>query len=139
MLYAATDIVTALAEAFQQKRTVNRTLDRPWLVSFALTSELTLLDLTGTFAVSVGGSMKLVSGATLHSQNWSRGLYDCYQEIQGLYYPGSPTNRPVMALYERALHHDPFPATPRVHRALEDPLLIEALRNACRTIGYDFL
>ncbi len=139
MLYAAADIVTALAEAFQQRRTVNRRADRPWLVSFALSRELTLLDLTGTFPVSVGGSMKLVTGPALYAQNWSRGFHDAYPTIEGLYYPGSLTNRPVVALYERALDLGPFPATPTVHRALDDPLLIEPLRNACRTLGYDLL
>lgn len=139
MFYAATDIVTALAETFQHRRTVNRRMDRPWLVSFGLSCELRLLDLTGTFPVSVGGSMKLVTGPALYAQNWSRGFYDAYPRIQGLYYPGSLTNRPVVALYERALRLKPFPATPVVHRALDDPLLIEPLRNACRTLGYDLL
>ena len=144
VLYAATDIVTALAEAFQQGRTVNRLANRPWLVSFALASELTLLDLTGTFPISVGASMKLASGPTLYSQNWSRGFYECYPGVHGLYYFGSLTNRPVMALYERALYERAldagvFPATPSVHRSLDDPLLIEPLRNACRTIGYGLL
>ena len=83
--------------------------------------------------------MKLVSGATRYAQNWSRGFYDCYPEIQGLYYPGSLTNWPVAALYERALRPTPFPTSPSVHRALDDPLLIEPLRNACRTLGYDLL
>ena len=138
VFYAAADIVTALAETFQHRRTVNRRTDRPWLVSFSVTCELTLLDLTGRFPVSVGGSMKLVTGPALHSQNWSRGFYDAYPQIQGLCYPGSLTNQPVVALYERALH-DPFPTTPVVHRALDDPLLIEPLRNACRTLGYDLL
>lgn len=139
VLYAAADIVTALAEAFQQRRTVNRRADRPWLVSFALSRELTLLDLTGTFPVSVGGSMKLVTGPALYAQNWSGGFHHAYPTIEGLYYPGSLTNRPVVALYERALDLGPFPATPTVHRALDDPLLIEPLRNACRTLGYDLL
>lgn len=139
VLYAAADIVTALAEAFQQRRTVNRRVDRPWLVSFALSRALTLLDLTGTFPVSVGGSMKLVTGPALYSQNWSRGFYDAYPQIEGLYYPGSLTNRPVVALYERALRPSPLPMTATVHRALDDPLLIEPLRNACRTLGYGLL
>ena len=29
--------------------------------------------------------------------------------------------------------------TATFHRALDDPLLIEPLRNACRTLGYDLL
>ena len=139
IFYAAGDIITAVAKVFQQKRTVNRHADHPWLASFVLSRELTLLDLTGTFPVSVGASLKLVSGATLYSQNWSRGFYDSYPEIDGLYYLSSLTNRAVVALYERALDPSPFPMAPLVHRALDDPLLIEPLRNACRTIGYDLL
>ena len=35
VFYAAADIVTALAETFQHRRTVNRRTDRPWLVEAA--------------------------------------------------------------------------------------------------------
>ena len=139
VFYAATDIITVIAEVFQNKRTVNRTYKQPWLVSYVLTTELNLLDLSDTFPVKAGGSMKLVSGPTLYAQNWARSFYDCYPEIQGIYYPSSLTNRPVVAVYERAALLNPFPLTPQFHRALRDALLIEPLRNACKDIGYDFL
>ena len=139
ILYLARDIPTALAEAFQEKRTVNRGYDQPWLVSIQLGCDLALLNLTDTFCVRAGGSMKLVSGPTVYAQNWSRAFYECYEAIHGLYYPSSLTNRPVIALYERAFALDPFPSAPRFHRALSDASLIEPLRNACREIGYDFV
>jgi len=139
ILYLASDIPTALAEVFQEKRVVNRKADRPWLVSIRLACDLTLLNLTDTFCLQAGGSMKLVSGPTVYAQNWSRAFYECYEEIHGLYYPSSLSNRPVMALYERALTLEPFPPAPRFHRALSDALLIEPLRNACKEIGYDFV
>lgn len=139
ILYAASDIVTALAEVFQEKRTVNRRVNHPWLVSCTLGCGLTLLDLTDTFAVKAGGSMKLVSGPTLYAQNWSRAFYAGYPDIRGTYYLSSLTNRPVTVLYERALSLGPFAPTPRFHRALDDALLIEPLRNACKDIGYDFI
>ncbi len=137
--YAATNIITAMAEVFQQKRTVNRSVDQPWLVSYTINCDIKLLDLTGTFALQAGGSMKLVSGPTLYSQNWSRAFYDCYKELNGIYFPSSLTNRPVMALYERALRLEPFPDSPCFHRALADALLLEPIRNVCKEIGYDFL
>lgn len=139
IIYAATDILTALAESFQLKRAVNRTANRPWLVSATLSCDLSLLDLTDTFPVRAGGAMKLVSGATAYSQNWSRAFYECYRAIHGLYYPSSLTNRPVMGLYERASSLDPFESPPHFHRALNDALLLEPLRNACREIGYDLI
>ena len=138
ILYLATDVPTALAEVFQKRRTVNRTRLQPWLVSFTLANDLSLLDLTGTFCVRAGGSMKLVSGPPIFAQNWSRALYECYEDIHGLYYPSSLTNRPVIALYERTLSVIPFPDTPVFHRELSSALLIEPLRDACQEIGYDF-
>lgn len=139
ILYFALDIPTALAEVFQERRTVNRTDSQPWLVSIKLANDLSLLNLTDTFCAQAGGSMKLVSGPVIYAQNWSRAFYERYEGIHGLYYPSSLTNRPAVALYERALDADPFPDTPRFHRELSNPLLIEPLRNACREIGYDFL
>lgn len=139
IIYVATGIPTAMAEVFQDKRSLNRYRDEPWLVSFTLAANITLLNLTGTFCVQAGGSMKLVSGPTLYSQNWSRGFYECYEMIQGLYHPSSLTNRPIITLYERADANVVFSKVPRFHRALADPLLLEPLRNCCREIGYRFL
>ena len=139
VIYFAGDGPTALAEVFQEKRAVNREVGRPWLVTIALAADVSLLNLTDTFCVQAGGSMKLVSGPTVYSQNWSRGFYECCDDIHGLYYPSSLTNRPAVALYERALVANPFPAVPLFHRALNDALLIDPLRNACAEIGYDFI
>lgn len=139
IMYLAMDGPTALAEAFQEKRTVNRSADQPWLVITTLAVELSLLNLTGRFCLQAGGSMKLVSGPTIYAQNWSRAFYERYESIHGLYYPSSLTNRPVIALYERALEMAPLFATPLLHRALGDALLITPLRNACDKIGYDFV
>ncbi len=129
----------ALAEVFQERRTVNRTDLQPWLVSIKLANELPLLNLTDTFRAQAGGSMKLVSGPVIYAQNGSRAFYERYEGIHGLYYPSSLTHRPAVALYERALDAGPFPDTPRFHRELSNPLLIEPLRNACRKMGHDFL
>ena len=108
-------------------------------MTFKLASDLSLLDLTGTFCVRAGGSMKLVSGPAVYSQNWSRAFYKRYDDIHGLYYPSSLTNRPVIALYERALAVHPFPDTPGFHCELSSPLVIERIQRACQEIGYDFL
>lgn len=136
ILYLATDIATSLAEVFQASRTIDREGDKPWLVTFQLASDVSLLNLTDTFCVQAGGSMKLVSGPKVYAQNWSRAFYDCYEEIYGIYYLSSLTNRPVIALYEHGLDVAPFPDSPRVHRGLNDALLLETIRNASKEIGY---
>ncbi|MYE80438.1 MAG: hypothetical protein F4X36_01050 [Gammaproteobacteria bacterium] len=71
-------------------------------------------------------SGRLVSGPRSWSQNWSRAFYECYAEVEGLYSPSSLTNLPAIAIYERVLSSSPFPAAPLLHRALADPLLIDA-------------
>ena len=75
--------------------------------------------------------MKRMSGPPISTQNGPKAIYDCYGGIHGLTYPSSLTNHPVIALYERALDVKPFPVTPRFHCALDDPFLLEPLRNAC--------
>ena len=139
ILYAAADMPTAFAEFFQRNRRINRSLRQPWAVSVALCGELCLLNLTDTFCLRVGASAKLVSGPFLHAQNWSRGFYEAYPEIQGLYYPSSLTNRPTIALYERANALSTFPANPLFHRSLSDPTLHGALVAVSEEIGYGLI
>ena len=138
-LYAAADIPTAVAEFFQNTRQINRTRRQPWLVSFMLSGEVRLLDLTDAFCVRVGASAKLVSGPFVYAQNWSRGLYEAYGEAHGLYYRSSLTNRPAVALYERANQPGLFPTNPILHRALADPTLHKAMAMVGEEIGYGVL
>lgn len=136
ILYAAMHIHTAVAEFFRGTRQINRTRQQPWLASFVLPAELHLLDLTDAFGSRVGASAKLVSGPPAHAQNWSRGFYEAYEEVHGLYYLSSLTNRPAVALYERANQPSLFPANPVFHRALADPTLHKALVLVGEEIGY---
>lgn len=140
ILYAATDIPTAVAESFQRnRRRINRTRNQPWLVSFVLAEDLRLLDLSGSFCLRAGASAKLASGPFGHAQNWSRGFYEVYPEADGLYYRSSLSNQPTVALYERAAGRSALPATPRLHRALADPLLHAALAAVAEEIGYGLI
>ena len=140
ILYAATDVATAVAEFFERnRRRVNRFRRQPWLVAFALHGEVRLLDITDTFPVRAGASSKLAAGPYSHAQNWSRGFHDAYPAIQGVYYRSSLTGRPAIALYERARSAGVFPQAPRFHRALGDPALLGALRNVVEEIGYTLL
>lgn len=139
ILYAALDLPTVFAEFFQRNRRINRSLRQPWLVSFAMSGELRLLNLTDTYCLRVGASAKLASGPFFHAQNWSRGFYEAYPDIQGLYYPSSLTNRPTIALYERADKPSMFPGNPVFHRALADPTLHKALVALGAEIGYGLI
>ena len=138
--YYAPQAITCLAEVFQgPPRVIRRHRDSPWLVTFELQSPVALLDLTKTFALRAGASMKLMSGPKSYSQNWSRGFYDMYVDVHGLYFPSSLTNEPTIALNERADANVVFPSTPSFHRALSDPALLTPLRNAARELNYGLL
>ena len=140
ILCAATDVATAVTECFERnRRRANRYRRQPWLVSFALHGEVRLLDIADNFPVRAGASSKLAAGPYSHAQNWSRGFYDSYPEIQGVYYRSSLTGRPSIALYERARSAGIFPRAPSFHRALADPPLLDALRNVVEEIGYTLL
>ena len=136
ILYLGGDALTCLAEVYQENREIDPNDRHPWLVSFRFEAALEVLDLTGTFPVQAGGSMKLVSGPRTFAQNWARGFWETWPNIDGLYYLSSMTNRPALALFERALDKHPFPETPLFHRSLNDPLLQVPIQEACKEIGY---
>lgn len=137
VLYAACDLPTAVAEFFQHtRRRINRFDQSPWLAAFRQPGELRLLNMTDTFCVRVGASTKLTSGPFSHSQAWSRGFYNAYPNIHGLYYLSSMTNRVAILFYERANEHNLFPPTTQMHRPLESPLMLKPLAIAANEIGY---
>lgn len=94
VFYLALNPVTCLAEVFQKTRTIHREQRKPALVGFALTSVLRLLDLTGSFATRLRGSMGLMTGPRSIGRNWARGLYAAYSDAQGIAYPPPCTEMP---------------------------------------------
>ena len=137
VLYAASDLPTAVAEFFQHtRRRINRFDQSPWVAAFRLPGEVQLLNLTDTFCVCVGASMKLTTGPFSHTQAWSRGFYDAYPNIHGLYYLSSMTNRAAVLFYDRANQRELFPPTTQMHRPLESPLMLKPLAIAAKEIGY---
>jgi hypothetical protein len=135
ILYAAEDIRTCLAEAFQQQRHIDAAHHQPWLVGFALAAPVRLLDLTGSWPTRAGASMAINSGPRPRARRWSQTIYESYPEAQGLYYASCMyRNAPAVALYERAANA--LPARPFFHRSLADPLLLPALAAAAPELGY---
>lgn len=137
ILYAALHGPTCLAEVFQSTRIIDRHARSPWLVAFATTRELTLLDLRTTFPTRAGASMAINTGSRSRAQRWAQTFYDAY-EIDGVIYPSSMYgNQPAVALFERC--QDTLPRTPEFHRALADPALQRRISATAREIGYDWL
>ena len=135
ILYAATRIITCVAEVFQEKRLID-THDRlPWLVGFRMRRDVCLLDLTGNWPTAAGASMLINSGRRDRARAWSRTIYDAYPHVEGLNDCSSMNANPrAVALYERAA--DAMDTSPTFHRALADPALLDPLKRIAVELGY---
>jgi RES domain len=135
VFYCAPDIDTCAAEIFQTTRRIDRTRNAPGLVVFTLREAITLLDLRGTFATTVGASTAIHSGPRARARAWARELYEAYPGIQGLYYGSSMNGHaPAVALNERAQRA--VPEQPQLHRALNDDMLVDILQRMALRLSY---
>ena len=135
VLYGGLRVYTCFAEVFQDSRTIERSRNRPWLVGFELTRNVSLLDLTRAWPTKAGASMAINSGRRDRARAWSLRVYEDYPAIEGLFYASSMDgNRPAVALYERA--QAALPVRPLFHRALADPGLNGAVARAALLFNY---
>jgi hypothetical protein len=120
---------------FQSTRRIDRTRNAPGLVVFALREAVTLLDLRGVFATTIGASTAIHSGPRAWARAWAQELYDAYPDIQGLYYGSSMNGHaPAIVLHDRA--HRAIPEQPQFHRALNDDMLVEMLQRIALRLSY---
>ena len=137
ILYGALrDAAAAIAEAFQDTRTIDRMHEDPWLVAFALRADLAVLDLAGSWPTRAGASQAIATGRRDIAQAWSRSIYAAYPEIDGLVYPsamvGGATN---VAIYERGT--PTLPGRPGLNIPLSHPGLARSISRIADTYGYD--
>ena len=135
VFYAALDIPTCLAEAFQATRIIDRARRAPWLVGVRTVAALHLLDLQSAWPTRAGASMALASGRRDRARRWSQAIYAAYSAAQGLWYPSSMyAGHPCVALYERA--ENVLPARPSIHLSLADPRLDVPLHHVAADVNY---
>jgi hypothetical protein len=135
ILYCAPDIDTCVAEVFQATRRIDRTRGAPWVVVFGLREPVTILDLPGTFATTIGASTAIHSGPRSRVRAWARDLYEAYPDLQGIHY-GSSINghAPAIALNERG--QSAMAQLPLFHRALNDDMLVDILQRVGLRLSY---
>jgi hypothetical protein len=135
VFYCAPDVDTCAAEVFQSTRRIDRIRNAPGLVIFALREAVTLLDLRGVFATTIGASTAIHSGPRARARAWARELYDAYSDIQGFYYGSSMNGHaPAIVLNDRAQRA--VPEAPQLHRALNDDILVEVLQRIAVRLSY---
>jgi hypothetical protein len=135
VLYAAVELRTCLAEAFQVARVVDRHDRRPMLAIFRPTRTLRLLDLASTWPTRMGASQAIASGPRDRARAWARAIFAAYEDIDGLWYRSSMDGgRPAVCLWERA--RDAMPSQSSAHLPLDSPALALPIARACTKLGY---
>ena len=140
MVYAATDIPTVFAEVFQRTgKRIDRGRRDPWLVASRCARPLSLLDLTDTWPVRAGASMKLLTDSVRVTQRWSIVFHKIYPTVDGVGYRSSLTGRRCVALYERAEDTLGGGARVELHRAPADATMHRAIVTVADEIGYSLI
>jgi RES domain len=135
ILYAATEILTCVAEVFQDTGLVDPSRAEPWLVGLRLVRPVRLLSLRGLWPTRAGASMALNTGDRARARLWSRAIYAAYPEAAGLWYASAMNaHAPSVVLYERAA--EALAGPPTFHRALADPLVRPLLAQAAQALRY---
>ncbi len=135
--YAASTLLTAVAERFQHNREVRRDdPSRPVAYAWSPTRDLCLLDLTGPGAVTLGAAHALSGYRKDVTRTWARALRAAWPDADGPLYSSSMTGQPCLALWTPAANS--YPTAPTFARALNDTADTwqSTLRNACAHLAY---
>lgn len=134
VLYAGSDMATAVAETFQTSRRIDERSGRPALTGWRVRRALDLLDLTGDWALRNGAAQSLASAPRPVCRSWARAIHQTWPELDGLLVPSTMTGRPDIVLWEPAA--DSFPAAPEFSRSLAHPWVRAMLGEIATNIGY---
>ncbi len=138
ILYAAAEIKTCVAEAFQNTRNINLRRREPWLVGFELAQEVRLPTLLGNWPTRMGASTEISSGRRDVAREWSRDIHAAYPELDGILYASSMNaSREALALYKRGA--SAIPTRPALHEPLTHPGLRADLERFKDDLGYGLI
>ncbi|WP_182358023.1 RES family NAD+ phosphorylase [Tomitella gaofuii] len=135
--YGAIDVDTALAEAFQDTRVIDRQAGTPRLTAMRISA--TLLDVSGdhgAWPTRAGGNFALTSASRTRTQRWARTIDRAFPHVDGLRYRARWSGRPAIVLWQRD-RRDPFPGEAEHSWLLSDQRLAGRIAAAADRLGYD--
>lgn len=133
--YLGEDVLTCLAEVFQERRMVDVDTAAPYVTAFAAARDLKLADLTGTWLTRAGGS----SAVALHERKertraWARAIHQAWPELDGIIAPSAIVGgRRVVVVWSDRV----FPVSPELSEPLNSPAIVKEISSAAARIGYD--
>lgn len=139
--YGAADAVTALGEAFQHDRVIDRRRGLPFLTAVRFQHEFTLLDIApngpGRWPTRAGGNYALATAEHAVTQRWANRISRAFPDLCGLHYTGLYGGGECIALFLPAANA--MPDRPVFSRPLIDPALQDRLGSAAQRLGYDLV
>ena len=136
--YGATDVDSALAEAYQDTRVIDRDWEAPYLTGFRCVRTVRALDLgafgPGRWPTRVGGNYAMDTAPHSVSQSWARAIHSAHPDLDGLLYRGRFGGGRCLVLFSPAA--DAFPSRPATSNPLSHPGIQSRLAGAALRIGY---
>lgn len=131
--YAAEDFTTSVAEVFQDFRSIP--LDPDYSVAgWVPTRPLSLLDLTGNWALRAGASTSLFAAPKSTCRAWSRKIFATWPDLDGLLVPSTMTQSRNIILFASAASS--FPSAPELARSLADRALSPLIAHTSRELNW---
>ena len=135
VLYLADSAVTAIAEAFQLRRAIDRHTDTPYLIGLHLTRSVQLLNLGSTWPTRAGASQAINTGPHTRARAWARTIRQTWPDLEGLTYPSSMRGGSnCFALWQSSA--DAVPDSPEISLPLDNPALLGPLKRAADELVY---
>ena len=137
VMYAATRPYTALGEAYQATRVIDRSMGGATIASWIPSRPLLLLDLTSNWPVLNGAAAAMMMDDKAATQAWARAIYERHGvALDGLYHQSSINNEHLVTLFSRAEKVPAFPARVRFSARLSDTTADEIVAQATKNLGY---
>lgn len=130
--YLGFDVLTCVAEVFQEGRFIDVHLGNPYVTAFQLDQELTLLDLTDIWFLRIGGTAAGALGPKAETRAWARELHRVFPDASGLVSASAVVpGHEVIVLWE-----DRFPQETIFASSLDSPAIVLDIATLADRIGY---
>jgi RES domain len=128
----------ALAEAFQEDRTIDRVRGAPYLTSLQFNRELRLLDVAadsvGAWPTRAGGNFAMSTAPRAITQRWARVIVEAFPTLDGIRYNSRFAGKACMALFVPAAAA--MPERPVTSHPLTHPGLARRIAGVAERLGY---
>jgi hypothetical protein len=139
--YGGSDPGAALAEAFQNERTIDRVREAPYLTSLRFSRELHLLDVAadsiGAWPTRAGGTFAMSTAPHTTTQRWARLIVEAFPTLDGMHYNSRFAGKACIVLFPPAAAA--MPPRPLTSHPLTHPGLAKRIAGVADRLGYSMV